>query len=383
MDLRRVIGLNGGLSVRVTLVLLAAIVLFPLRGLADPPTFYELADLKALENAFVELAQTMRPSVVAIRCYQVRDPTDLGVMQVRLPISQGSGFVIDAAGYIATNEHVIEDAHVISVTLHNGQRYDAEVVQRDERSDLAVLKIEARGLRPVRLGDSADVKINQWSFACGNPFGLAYDNHGLPSVTYGVVSALGRQMTRRLSADPQRRYYGHLIETSSAINPGNSGGPLFNLDGEVIGIVVAIETSSGVSEGHGFAIPMDKNVRRILETLKAGQEVRYGFLGIEVNDVTPPRSRRVADMNRSRGARIIRIAPPNGPAAGAGLQPDDIVVEFDGVPVQSSDHLVRLVQFTPVGSEVEVKYLRRQVKRTTHVMLGDRENLLGLAAAGE
>ncbi len=383
MGRRGALSLKGSSQAWAPCVLVGAILCCPFISRAEPPTLYELADLKGLEKAFVELADLIRPSVVAIRCYQVRDPTERRAMQARLPISQGSGFVIGAAGYIATNEHVIEDAHVISITLHNGLQFDAQVVQTDERSDLAVLKIDAEGLRPVRLGDSADLRVNQWSFACGNPFGLAFDNRGRSSVTYGVVSALGRQMTHRLSADPQRRYYGHLIETSSAINPGNSGGPLFNLNGEVIGVVVAIETSSGVSEGHGFAIPVDKNVRRVLETLQAGHVVRYGFLGIEVNDVEAPRSRRVADMSRARGARIIRISPPNGPAAKANLQPDDIVVEFDGVPIESSDHLVRVVQFTPVGTEVEVKYLRRHVKRTTRVALGDRNNLLGRAAGGE
>ena len=243
MDRRGASGLKGSRYVWAPRALVAAVLICPLISPAAPPTLYKLADLKALEKAFVEMADMVQPSVVAIRCYQVRDPADRRAMQARLPISQGSGFVIDAAGYIATNEHVIEDAHVISITLHNGLQYDAQVVQTDVRSDLAVLKINAEGLRPVRLGDSADLKVNQWSFACGNPFGLAFDNRGRSSVTYGVVSALGRQMTHRLSADPQRRYYGHLIETSSAINPGNSGGPLFNLNGEMIGVVVAIETS--------------------------------------------------------------------------------------------------------------------------------------------
>lgn len=352
----------------------------PLRALPDR---YDIADLQALQRAFTDLADEVRPSVVAIRCYQVRDPTDLGVMQVRLPISQGSGFIIDADGYIATNQHVIEDAHVISVTLHNGLQYDAELIQQDERTDLAVLKIEANGLQAVRFGDYAALRVNQWSFACGNPFGLAYDNEGESSITYGVISALGRQMTRRLSADPQRRYYGNLIETSATINPGNSGGPLFDIQGRVIGIVVAIETSSGVSEGHGFAIPVDRNMVRVLDTLKTGSEVHYGFLGIEVNDVERSPSRRVAAMDRPLGARITRIAPANGPAARAKLQPDDIVIEFDGIPVSSSDHLVRLVQFTPVGSEVEVTYLRRQVKRKTQVILADREELLDMAREGE
>jgi S1-C subfamily serine protease len=223
--------------------------------LAAPPVRYELADLKALEQAFTDLAKEVRPSVVAIRCYQVHATDRTDPPLVKLPISQGSGFIIDAAGYIATNNHVIEGADMFSVVLNNGLAYDATFVQKDDRSDLAVLKIDAEGLTPVRMGDLSEVRVNQWAFACGNPFGLAFDNAGKSSITYGVVSALGRQMTDRLTADPTKHYYGNLVETSATINPGNSGGPLFNIAGEVIGVVTAIETSTGVSEGHGFAIP--------------------------------------------------------------------------------------------------------------------------------
>ena len=172
MGRRRASDLKGSRNAWALRALVAAVLFCPLTSPAAPPTLYKLAHLKALEKAFVELADTVRPSVVAIRCYQVRDPADRHSRQARLPISQGSGFIIDAAGFIATNEHVIEDAHVISITLHNGLQYEARVVQTDVRSDLAVLKIDAEGLRPVRLGDSADLKVNQWSFACGNPFGL-------------------------------------------------------------------------------------------------------------------------------------------------------------------------------------------------------------------
>jgi len=294
---------------------------------------------------------------------------------VKLPISQGSGFIIDRAGYIATNNHVIDGADVISVVLHNGLAYDAMRVTKDIRSDLAVLKIEAENLPPVRLGDLKNVRINQWAFACGNPFGMAFDNAGRTSVTYGVVSALGRQMTQRLTGDPERHYYGNLIESSATINPGNSGGPMFNISGEVIGIVTAIETSTGVSEGHGFAIPIDANTKRILESLRRGEPYRYGFMGIEVNDVEAPQSRYVSQVSVPRGAEISRVSPPHGPAGRAGLNARDIIIEFNGTPVESSDHLVRLVQYTTVGSEAEVTFLRRGVKQKTVVMLGDRIDL--------
>ena len=353
--------------------------LWSARGSGHPPDRYELADLKTLEKAFVELAANVRPSVVAVRTYRIRGPGSPDTL-VKLPFSQGSGFVIDSGGYIATNRHVIDGADLMTVILDNGMHYDAAVVKFDERGDLAVLKVDAADLTAVRFGDIANVKVNQWAFACGNPFGLA-NADGRASVTYGVVSALGRQMTDRLPGNDQVHYYGNLIETSAAINPGSSGGPLFNIDGEVIGVVTAIETASGVNEGHGFAIPIDKYTRGILETLKAGKEVRYGFLGVTVDDPGAPGAdaRQVVDSGRVRGARITGIDPPNGPAAVAGLKPFDIIIEFDGTPIEGKDHLVRLVGYTPVGSEVTVTYVRRQVKRKAIVKVTDRLETLNTA----
>ena len=354
--------------------------LWSTRGSGHPPDRYELADLKALEQSFTDLARKVRPSVVAIRTYRIRSPGSPDTL-VKLPFSQGSGFVVDATGYIVTNRHVIGGADLITVILDNGLHYDATVVKTDERGDLAVLKVDAGDLTPVRFGDLANVKVNQWAFAVGNPFGLA-NVDGRASVTYGVVSALGRQKTDRLPGNDQVHYYGNLIETSAPINPGSSGGPLCNLDGEVIGIVTAMESRSGVSEGHGFAIPIDKNTRRILDTLQAGKEVRYGFLGVNVNDVEPV-AQQVSDTGRVRGARIIGIDPPNGPAGAAGLKPGDIIIEFDGTPVESMDHLVRLAGFAPVGSEITVTYLRRQVKRKATVTIADRHELLGESRQNE
>ncbi len=351
--------------------------------MAGVPTKYELADLKALERAFVKLAGEVRPGVVAIQTYYVHprgegdeQPEDAG-KSIKIPVNRGSGFIIDADGFIATNRHVLEDANDFTVVLDNGRRYDAVVRQTDIRGDLAVLKIDAPDLQPVRWGDLADVRVNQWTFAVGNPFGLA-NNHGRMSVTYGTVTALGRSLQNRLAVNPNLQYYGDLIETSSSINPGNSGGPLFNIDGEVIGIVTAIETASGFNEGTGFAIPVNNNTRWILDTLKTGKTVRYGFLGVTVDDVSTPRVRRVVDGRLYRGARIRTISAPDGPASTAGLEPGDIVLAVDGAPVENADHLVRLVAFTPAGTDVEVTYLRRTVKRKATVTLGDRYETLGL-----
>jgi len=331
---------------------------------------YTLGDMKALERCFVELSDTVRPSVVAIRAYQVR-PGKEADTRLKVPVSQGSGFIIDPDGFIATNMHVIDEGHVITVTLWDGTLFDASLVQKDERADLAVLSIDAKNLPAIRWGDASKLKVNQWSFACGNPFGQA-NRTGQPSITFGVVSALGRDMTDRIAEDSNINYYGNLIETSAAINPGSSGGPLFNIDGEVIGVVTAIQTSTGVNEGMGFAIPIDVNSRRILDKLKRGEKVRYGYLGVGVDDVEGPTSSRVAELRRFRGARITKVEPPNGPAALAGLNPDDIVVEFNGTPIENRDHLIRVVGFTPVGTEAVIKYIRKRVERKTTITVGDR-----------
>ena len=364
-------------KVRIGLAaLLIAWVAWPAAGQTNLPQRYRLADLKALQKAFVEIAQEVNPSVVAIRTYYVHKSGEDAESPVRAPVSQGSGFIIDDDGFIATNRHVLEEANDITVILHNGKRYDAEIHQTDVRSDLAVLKIEAEGLKPVRWGDVGDVRVGHWSFAVGNPFGMANDD-GRMSVGLGTVTALGRSLTRRLAQVPNLQYYGNLIETSSPINPGNSGGPLFNIDAEVIGIVTAIETSSGVNEGAGFAIPIDKNTRAILDTLRSGEVVHYGFMAVTVQEVDRPRVRRVVDGRVYRGAQISSLTLRHGPAAKAGLKPGDIIIAVDGTPVENSDHLVRLVSFSPVGAKVEITFLRRGIKRNTTVKLGDRRELLG------
>lgn len=336
---------------------------------------YDLADLKALEHAFVKLAEEVRPSVVAIRTYQSRTSGNPEGRLVSVPYSQGSGFVIDSDGFIATNRHVIQDADLVAVILDNGMRYEAVIQQADRRSDLAVLKIDAEGLKAVRWGELNRIRVNQWAFACGNPFGRA-NQDGKPSISFGVISALGRMMTQRLVGDSETEYYGNLLETSASINPGNSGGPLFNIDGEVIGVVTAIETGAGGTEGRGFAIPIDRNTRRILATLKAGLPVKYGFLGVNVKE-NERFETGLAVQTGVRGAEIEAIRVSDGPAAKAGLRPRDVVIEFDGVPVENSDHLVRLVGFTPVGTEASIIYLRGGVKRRTVVVVGDRQEMIG------
>ena len=345
---------------------------------AGLPGKYRIADLKALEKAFVDLAQEVRPSVVAIRTFYVHGADDRRNRPVKTPVSQGSGVIIDTDGYIATNLHVLEEpANHFVVILDSGEEFVATLQQQDIRSDLAVIKIEAKNLQAIRWGDLRKVRVNHWTLSVGNPFGMGNDNGNL-SVGLGTVTALGRTLTSRLADNPQVQYYGNLIETSSPINPGNSGGPLFNVDGELIGIVTAIETSSGFNEGAGFAIPIDKNTRRILETLKAGKRVAYGYLGVRISDNRKSSVRRVVDGRVYWGASIDAIDLADGPAARAGLKSRDIVVEVDGIPVRDSDHLMRLISFTPAGENTVLTFMRRGVKRKTTVTLGDRYRLLGL-----
>lgn len=345
---------------------------------AGLPAKYRIADLKALERAFVDLAQEVRPSVVAIRTFYVHQNDSRGSKRGGVPISQGSGVIISKDGYIATNRHVLEEpANRFLVILDSGEKFDAKVRQTDIRSDLAVIKIEAENLQPVRWGDLRKVRVSHWTFSVGNPFGMGNHNGNL-SVGLGTVTALGRSLTRRLAENTDLQYYGNLIETSSPINPGNSGGPLFNVDGELIGIVTAIETSSGFNEGAGFAIPIDKNTRRILDRLKSGKRVDYGYLGVTIIDNDKPTVRRVVDGRIYWGASIESIASADGPAAKAGLKPRDIVVEVDGVPVRDSDHLMRLISFTPAGENTVLTFMRRGIKRKTTVTLGDRYRLLGM-----
>jgi serine protease Do len=341
---------------------------------ADPP------DLKALEAAFIRLAEEVQPSVVAVQTYALIDLSLGENARLKRPLSKGSGFIIGSDGHIVTNNHVVENADLIAVVLHTGQSHEGKVVQVDVRSDLAVLDIDVEHLRPVRWGRPDGVRVGQWAFACGNPFGLATLT-GRTSMTYGIVSGLGRDLTDRLvTSRPEAalRYYGNLIETSAAINPGSSGGPLFNLNGQVIGIVTAIETSSGVSQGHGFAIPIDGSIRRVIDHLSQGEAIRYGFLGVNVTD---PGDMTVPNFVRGRmhrGAMISSIILPDGPAARAGLRPNDVVIEFGGVTIENPDHLIRLVGFSPVGTEADITFLRKQVLHKARVTLADRFEAIGV-----
>jgi len=320
------------------------------------------ADLEALQEAFTALADALRPSVVAIHAERrVPGPrgttTQGGPRHIRLP-SIGSGVVIREDGKILTNEHVVHGAGKVVVVLHDGSSYESKAVHADPRSDLAVVTVDARNLKPAVLGDLANVRQGHWAFAMGNPFDLGGD--GGMVMSEGVVSAVGR----RLQIDPtDSRYYGNLIQTSAAINPGNSGGPLVNIYGEVIGINTAISTRSGGNEGVGFAIPMEARTKAIISRLLRGEPVEYGFLGVVV---------KAPEHGRTRGATIDRVEPAS-PAARADLRPGDVIVEFAQTVVEDADHLVRLVGASPVGQVTKVVLLRQGKRQETQVVLAKRD----------
>jgi serine protease Do len=272
----------------------------------------------------------------------------------------GSGFIISEDGYVVTNNHVVEDARQILVRLPDRQEYEATLVGTDPRSDLAVLKIAAQDLPVLSLAEDDDVRVGQWVLAIGSPFSLDF------SVTAGIVSALGRSLPTETGDN-----YVPFIQTDVAINPGNSGGPLFNLDGEVIGVNSQIFTRSGGSIGLSFAIPASV-VRNVVAQLKENGVVERGWLGVSIQDV----DRNLADsfgLDRPRGALIAQVGS-DSPAEKAGLLSGDIIIEFDGEEIQTSADLPHVVGLIAPGTRCQVLIVREGEETVLEVEVG------GLAA---
>jgi serine protease Do len=277
----------------------------------------------------------------------------------------GSGVIVDIEGYILTNAHVVEGADKITVTLPDGRDFKAHLQGMDKRSDLAIIKIEAHNLPVAKLGDSDDVSIGQWVVAIGNPFGFALQS-SQPTVTTGVISALHRSLGQSLS---RGRAYNDLIQTDAAINPGNSGGPLVNLEGEVIGINVAIFSTTGGYQGIGFAIPINI-ARRIMSRLIEGKEVLYGWLGVMVQDLTEELAQYfgVADKKGVLVAGVLE----DSPAQQAGIKEGDVIITFDGQPVKDSRQLIRIVNRSEVGRRVKIGLIRESQQSQLWVKIGQR-----------
>ncbi|MGF0538528.1 DegQ family serine endoprotease [Agrobacterium sp. ES01] len=272
--------------------------------------------------------------------------------------SLGSGFVIDPKGYIVTNNHVIENADDIEVVFPDGTQLKAKLVGTDTKTDLSVLKVEPKTpLKAVKFGDSRKMRIGDWVMAIGNPFGLG------GSVTLGIISARGRN----INAGP----YDNFIQTDAAINKGNSGGPLFNMDGDVIGINTAIISPSGGSIGIGFSVPTELAENVINQLIEFG-ETRRGWLGVRIQPVTDDVAESIG-MEKARGALVSGVIK-GGPVENGPIKVGDVILRFDGKDVRDSHDLVRVVAEGAVGEDVDVVVLRDGKEETLKVKLGRLED---------
>ena len=272
--------------------------------------------------------------------------------------SLGSGFIIDDDGIVVTNYHVIENAEEIRVVLADETSFNAEVLGQDQKTDIAVLKIEPGDtkLQAVSFGDSDQLRVGDWVLAIGNPFGLG------GTVTAGIVSARGR--------DIGNGPYDDFIQTDASINRGNSGGPLFNTNGDVIGINTAIYSQSGGSVGIGFAISSNL-AERVAEQLIEFGQTRRGWLGVYIQEVTPDIAESLG-LNDDIGA-LISSVNEDGPAAKGGIQAGDVIVEFDGKQIEKMRDLPRIVAETDIGANVKVELFRQGKRETVSVTLGELE----------
>ncbi len=272
--------------------------------------------------------------------------------------SLGSGFIIDASGVVVTNNHVISDADEVTVILNDGTRLKAEVVGRDQKVDLAVLKVTPTSpLKAVKFGDSDKLRLGEWVVAIGNPFMLG------GTVTAGIVSARNRD----INSGP----YDNYIQTDASINRGNSGGPLFNLEGEVIGVNTAIISPSGGSIGIGFAVP-SKTVVAVIDQLREFGETRRGWLGVRIQPVTDEIGEAL-NIKPARGTLIAGI-DDKGPAKAAGIETGDVILKFDGRDIKETRDLTRMVADTPVDKEVEVVIIRKGKEEKKMVKVGRLED---------
>ncbi len=286
--------------------------------------------------------------------------------QKRREVGQGSGFLITADGYILTNNHVVGDADSVQVQLLDGREYKAEIVGTDPGSDLAVIKVDERGLPFLRLGDSDQLEVGDWVLAFGNPFGLSH------TLTAGIVSAKGR-------SGIGLNDYEDFIQTDAAINPGNSGGPLVNLDGEVVGINSAIFSRSGGYMGIGFAIPVNM-AKQVKNQLIEHGEVQRGKLGVRIQDLTQDLAESFG-LEQPNGVLVTQVED-GSPAADAGLRQGDVIVKLNDDETDNVAALRNRVALTKPGSEVRLTVLRNGKTRVLQATVGKLENAQAQAGGG-
>jgi serine protease Do len=360
---------------------------------APIPVFAPAGALARTPDGFADLAERLLPSVVNISTTQLVDrkkggeeldqdapleewfrdyfekrrnqQEDGGRSGRRRQTSLGSGFIVDKAGYIVTNNHVVENADKISVILHDDTVLDAKLIGRDPKVDVALLKVEAKTeLKPLTWGNSDQVRVGDWVVAIGNPFGLG------GSVTAGIISARAR--------DINAGQYDDFLQTDAAINRGNSGGPLLNLDGQVVGINTAIYSVTGGNAGVGFAASANL-VRPILDDLRKFGRTRRGWLGVKIQSVSPEIAESLG-LDRGRGALVSQV-DPDGPAAKAGIQASDVILTFDGKSVDKMRELPRLVASTAVEKPVDVVVWRKGKQFTLKMKVGElKEDAVPLAS---
>lgn len=324
------------------------------------------AEAGAQFPSFADLAEKLTPSVVNISSFS-QSETENGEGNTPLSESLGSGFIIDGNGYIITNNHVVDKAESISVTLSDNIKTEARVIGKDPKTDLALIKIETnRPLNAVKFGDSDKIRVGDWVLSIGNPFGLG------SSVTAGIVSAKSR--------DIESGPYDSFIQTDASINQGNSGGPMFNLQGEVIGISSAIFSTTGASQGVGFAIPANL-AGWVISQLKEHGEVKRGWIGIKIQPNTP----EIADslgISANQGV-VVSGVTEQGPAQKAGLQAGDIVLSFNRQPIDNTKNLSRLIAETKIGTPAPIEIWRSGQKQTLTVPIELMPEETPLSAAKE
>ncbi len=337
----------------------------------------------SVPSNFVDLAKPLLPAVVNISTE--RRITQQGREAPRLPFpfgppmpdfpdqsprrgaALGSGFIIDPTGYVVTNGHVVEEADTISVILQNERRFEAKLVGRDQRTDLALLKIEAPEPLPyVQWGNSEQAQVGEWTLAIGNPFGLG------GTVTAGILSATAR--------DIGQGPYDAFLQTDASINQGNSGGPLFNMAGRVIGINTAIFSPTGGSIGLGFAIPSSL-AQPVIAQLRETGTVRRGWLGVQIQQVNPDIAQALG-LERPQGALVADVIA-GSPAAEAGLRAGDVILSFQGTPLDEGHRLPRLVAETQIGTKAQVTVLRQGKRQQVNLTVAELPQDPQQAMAGQ